>query len=146
MYRNILIPVDDSAQGEHAARTALQLARLVGAKPTLLHVAYQQPISGLESQELQEKPYLNYARTMMQSLTRRLEKLGVPFETRVVRAEHGVAETITRTAQDGGFDLIVMGTHGREGFNRVLLGSVAERVARLSNIPVMLEREPTGKE
>lgn len=142
MYRNILIPVDDSAPGEHAARTGLQLARLVGAKPTLLHVAYQQPISGLESQELQEKPYLNYARTMMQSLTRRLEKLGVPFETRVVRADHGVAETIARTTRDGDFDLIVIGTHGRKGLNRMLLGSVAERVARLSSVPVMLIRSP----
>ncbi len=146
MYRTILIPVDDSAPSEHAARTGLQLAGLVGAKPTLLHVAYQQPISGLESQEVQEKPYLNYARTMLESLSKRLQQLRVPFETRVVRAEHSVAETITRTAQDGGFDLIVIGTHGREGLNRVLLGSVAERVARLSNTPVMLVRSPSRKE
>ncbi|MEK7715145.1 MAG: universal stress protein, partial [candidate division NC10 bacterium] len=61
-------------------------------------------------------------------------EVGVPFEE------------IVKAAEKEGADMIVMGTHGRSGLNRLLLGSVAERVIRLAPCPVLTVRQPQGKE
>jgi nucleotide-binding universal stress UspA family protein len=67
----------------------------------------------------------------------------VAAETRLVEARtERVADTIVQEARDAGCDLVVMGTHGRRGFNRVLMGSDAEIVLRHCPLPVLLVRHP----
>lgn len=135
MIHNLLIPMDGSPCSEAAARLGLRLARQLGAAVCFMHVA-----TGAERARPSE-----YERT-----EHRLEEAlltqwadaarggGVPARTR--EAREPVAEGIVAAAAEENSDLVVMGTHGRGGLERLLLGSVAERVARLAPIPVLLVR------
>ena len=85
---------------------------------------------------------------MRAEIERELSALRVRAETagasavQTLVAEGSPAEEIARCAERGGFDLIVIGTHGRRGVQRVLIGSVAERVVRLAPCPVLTVRVP----
>jgi nucleotide-binding universal stress UspA family protein len=144
MFKRILIPIDSSKSSEQAARLALQFAKRIGASALVTHVAYRQALLNLESDGLERTAYLRYGQRLLEPWTQTGEKNGVHLETRMVEADGlGIAETIIKTATDEHCDLIAMGTQGREGFERLLLGSVAERVVRLSDVPVMLVRQVT---
>ncbi len=68
------------------------------------------------------------------------------IETRLVEARvERVADTIVQEARDAGCDLIVMGTHGRRGFNRVMMGSDAKLVVRNCRVPVLLVRHADAR-
>jgi nucleotide-binding universal stress UspA family protein len=80
---------------------------------------------------------------MLQEAKALAKSLGVETETQLCELGGGrVAEAIVQEARDAGCDLIVIGTHGRRGLSRALLGSDAERVLRQSPVPVLLVREP----
>lgn len=80
--------------------------------------------------------HLEHALTFLE----RIEARGLAIEAKM---EGGpIAETIVRHAKENGYDLIVMGTHGRGGLGAAVLGSVAERVVRSSEVPVMTARMP----
>lgn len=74
----------------------------------------------------------------MASIGNKLKSEG--YDVRVLLREGGAAEVILKTAEEEKVDVIAMSTHGRSGAARWLLGSVAERVVRHSNIPIMLIR------
>ena len=59
-------------------------------------------------------------------------------------SDERVAELIARRAEEAGVDMVILGTHGRRGVNRLLLGSDAEHVARIAPVPVMLVRSTDG--
>ena len=115
----ILFATDFSEGSDVAAEVALAYARRLGAALHVLHVTRD----GLEDQ---------MARALGEHV---LRFAGVPV-TAVVESG-SVAERTVRYAQTRGIDLIVLGTHGRTGFTRALLGSMAERVARTASCPVM---------
>ncbi|MCB9882191.1 MAG: universal stress protein [Planctomycetes bacterium] len=73
----------------------------------------------------------------------KLEKLGPPEKTEIrIVTGTDIAQGILDAARDEGADMIVMATHGRTGFSHLVLGSTAERVVRMSEIPVMTVRAP----
>jgi nucleotide-binding universal stress UspA family protein len=137
--QNILVPTDFSEGADHALDYACDLAAKLGAT---IHV-----VNALGA----ALPELNVAMTesMIEKLLgghhAALEKLAEPrrarakFGTLLVRAGDA-RDAILATARDVGADLIVMGTHGRRGFSRLMLGSVTEGVVRRAECPVLAVR------
>ena len=144
MYQHILVPVDGSATSDRALQEAIRLARQQSAQLELMHVV--EDIRLLDSDS-----YINY--TEMQETLRNSGKktlahaqmvvqlAGMGAEINLLEA-HGkrIASIIVEEAERWPADLIVIGTHGRSGFSRVLFGSVAEGVVRTAHIPVLLIR------
>jgi nucleotide-binding universal stress UspA family protein len=138
---NILCPVDFSELSGLGLRYAAALARRQGARLTVLYAHSFQPppyfsVNELEALHQRLRDSLGEARA---ALERFIAEHGAgPAEATV--AEGPPADVIRRVAEGAGAGLIVMGTHGRSGVNRLMLGSVAERVLRESRIPVLTVR------
>ena len=129
--RNILVPYDFTGPSKRACDYATELAAAMGARLCLVHVLerFGIPLTGTEHASLTAAVEKELERAAV--LVRPL----VPgVETRLV--EGSPWEGIEAVARDGGADLIVMGTHGRRGLARALLGSVAARALRTSTVPV----------
>ncbi len=146
--RKILVPVDFSTHAQGAQVWAVELARRYDAGLTLLHV--YQPIS-YALPEGYVLPSANLLADLEVSLgaalddaKRQLESSpGLRIDTSLVQ---GVPfAEIVRFAREGGYDLIVLSTHGRTGIRHALLGSVAEKVVRKAPCPVLTVR-PHGHE
>jgi nucleotide-binding universal stress UspA family protein len=141
----ILCPVDFSDTSKAALRFAVELADRFGAQLTLLHV-YQPPAYQFPDGVIMAGPeVLNDLETQVDNALDRwkleAEQIGhVPIATQ--SAIGGTHSEIIRVAGEGGYDLIVMGTHGRTGIRHALLGSVAERVVRHAGCPVLTVRSP----
>ena len=146
IFHRILVPTDFSTQSERAWATARRLARAVGAELVLLHVFVELPLYSevpLSGERVREA--YAAARTWavehldQWAATARGEGLAVKTLMRT-----GIAhEDIVAAARDEGADLIAIGTHGRGGLNRLLLGSVCDRVIQLASCPVLAVREPS---
>ncbi len=142
MYQRILVPLDGSKVAEGVLPHARALAFAEGAEIILLRVAVNPALEFtfsdpsvaqgiVEDLETQSKEY-------MAGVEESLKKDG--FQVSTLIREGAVADMIQRTAEEVGADVIAMSTHGRTGPARWLLGSVADRVVRNSNIPVLLIR------
>jgi len=125
--QTIVVPVDFSDCSHGVTTRAACVARQVGARVVILHVADGDQGGGAAAAERLLPAYLPL-----------VEAEGVPVE--VVRRAGRVADTILSVADELGAYLIVMGTHGRHGLARALLGSIAEAVMRRSYVPVMTVR------
>lgn len=134
----ILCPVDFSEPSEEALRYGLALAERLGADVEIIHV-HQPPTHPLMPSEMTSS--LGIDAGVQQRIARELEALAHRYSAHDVAVTHRVLagvpyETIVETARADGFDLVVIGTHGRGFVRRALVGSVAERVLRLSTVPV----------
>jgi len=142
MYKLILIPVDGSESSRQALEEGLLLAAEQHAAVRLLHVCESMGhvvIGGVADldQAVRQKGEL-----VLWEATERSGAYGVKATTALVEAgERRVAAAIVDEAESAGADLIAMGTHGRRGFEKLLLGSVAEGVARRAGVPVLLIRK-----
>jgi nucleotide-binding universal stress UspA family protein len=137
----IIHPTDFSDRSEYAFRLACSLARDHGARLIVLHVVPTP--QGVGYNELPIVPPLSP--DYRQELEEKLHKFKtVDPKLRVeCRLEEGfAADEILRIARDTKADLIVMGTHGRTGLARLLMGSVAEQVARKAACPVLTAKAP----
>ncbi len=125
-WRKVFCPVDFSEASRAALRVAADLARRFGAELTLFHA--DAAASALQAMQGEEGRLGDWRREA--------EQLGAP---RVSTAHAGgePPTAIVEAARSGGYDLVVMGTHGRTGRQASLLGSVAENVVRRSTIPVL---------
>jgi nucleotide-binding universal stress UspA family protein len=144
----ILVPTDFSECADQAEKEAIRLSRALGGDVVLLHVGAEAPLygEGLIATADVEKFYEAQRKWAMETLTARAEALreeGVA--ARPLLRVGAPAAAIVTTAREEGADYIVMGTHGRGGLNRLLLGSVADRVIRLAPCPVMTVRAPTAE-
>jgi nucleotide-binding universal stress UspA family protein/predicted transcriptional regulator len=136
--RTILHPTDFSDASGAAFRTACSLARQDGSRILVLHV-YPAPVCHGEVVARREPP------TYEDNLWRFLGQYQAPDLTVEHRLVEGDATAeVLRTAEEEGCDLIVLGTRGRTGLPRLLLGSVAEAVMRRSPCPVLTVRPPKG--
>jgi nucleotide-binding universal stress UspA family protein len=142
--RTILHPTDFSEHAGYAFRLACALARDYGAKLVVLHVA--------------EPPVAVYGEGVIvpvydpihEELKVKLRKIRAP-NPEEVEVEHRMVEgdppeEILAVAKEHSCDLIIMGTHGRTGLRRLLMGSVAEEVVRKALCPVLTIRTPLVKE
>ena len=146
MYTNILVPIDGSGTSNEALGEAVRLAQLTGGRIRLLHVVdLLEHLAGLETASV-------HARDLLPALVQAGEELltrtaagidadGLSIETELFEGGGArVSESIVDRAQKWGADLIVLGTHGRRGIGRVMMGSDAEQVVRISPVPVLLVR------
>jgi nucleotide-binding universal stress UspA family protein len=127
MYRRLLVPIDGSATGERGLEEAIRLATVLDGQIRLLHVlsTANVPRDGADA--------------MVDASRCRAIAAGIGTDVRRFDGFDGsVDELIAAESRAWGADLVVMGTHGRHGLPRLLLGSDADRVVRLSRIPVLL--------
>jgi len=147
-WKTIACAVDFSAPSRLALADAAALARRVGAKLTLVHV-FEPPAAATRSTivsppELFEQSVREMER-VLEGWRGEAERIaGEPVTTRVVVGT--AAQEIVRFLRQGGFDLAVLGTHGRKGLSHLVLGSVAERVVREAPCPVLVARRPAEAE
>ena len=132
-FQRILCPVDFSPPSEVALTTALSLAKDSGGRVTVLHVV-ETPDPLIEKAEFLEWITRRYDEQLSELLRLRA---CAQLEPKGLRREGRATEEIQRAAAELAADLIVIGTHGRSGIRRWLLGSVAERVVRTARIPVL---------
>jgi len=152
--KKILVPVDFSDCSRDALEVAITWAEHFGSSITVLH-AWQTPhfVSPDLMVSLPNEPgtpFLDYmqteSRTALEEFLRRVpHPESVPIEERLEIGE--AAEVIQQALEQGEHQLIVMGTHGRKGIERLLMGSVAERTVRTSPVPVLtVPRHAHGKD
>jgi nucleotide-binding universal stress UspA family protein len=129
--RHILAATDFSGASDHAVEFAAQLANALGAKLTLVH-AFEEPYP----YPVPLPPeYVGDIRARLEARCAELRSSGADVRG-VVRKGPPWSEVVSAAADEGA-DLIVVGTHGRRGLPRWLLGSVAERIVRLAPVPVV---------
>lgn len=152
MYRRILVPVDGSAPSLRGLEHALALAKDQDAQVRILNVVDELVLTTMMAEPV-AFPVDDVLESLRSEGARVLEKAMARAKARGVNAEavqrasrgQPVSDVILAEAKRARADVIVMGTHGRRGLNRLLLGSDAERVLRDSTIPVLLTRQPEGK-
>ncbi len=146
MYDRILVPIDGSPTSERALAEAAGLARLCAAKLRLLHVMDPlMHITGYERPDVFVREIEPALRRAAQDLLAKARESvtdeRVQVETALVESQgERVSDIIIEQAKAWPADLVVIGTHGRRGVDRVLMGSDAEQVARRSPVPVLLVR------
>ncbi|SDY10040.1 universal stress protein [Halobellus clavatus] len=136
MYDRILVPTDGSDASQGAIDHAIELASQYDATVFALYVVDTAAYSSLEmGSEVVAEALREEGNTAVEAVVDAGEAAGVDVETDV---RNGVAhQSILDHADEHDVDLIVMGTHGRTGVGRVLLGSVAEKVVRTATVPVL---------
>lgn len=143
-YRKILAAVDGSATSHKGLREALRLAKSEGARLHIVHVVNEYPaLVGLEgAPPVDLVPLLREGgERILAKAKSTAAKSAVPVTTALREMIGGsVADAIVREARKSGADLIVLGTHGRRGVRRLVLGSDAEHVVRSAPVPVLLIR------
>jgi nucleotide-binding universal stress UspA family protein len=141
--RTILVPMDFSPASHRALELAKSLSKTAGPSHLVLVHAYYIPVE--IEQYLVEKGETTFDR-ISESVTKELEKILTELQDAKISSEYiarrGAPERIVlEIAREKHADLIAMGTHGRRGLSHLFLGSVAERVVRSSEIPVLTVRE-----
>jgi len=144
-FKNILVPTDGSEYTKYAVDTAIKLAAMSGGKITALYVL---------DKSIYANPPMDSAVTLV-NVYESLEKDGEYATSYVVakakeagviadekRVEGIPANIILQEAEAGGYDTIVMGSLGRTGITKLLMGSVAEKIVRSAKCPVMVVKSP----
>lgn len=148
MYKRLLVPVDGSETSTKALIAALQMARESGGQVHLIHVLEEL------AQVVAYDPYGGYPgdliKVMRESGAKVLQDAmavaqasGVTADEQLIEAAgQRLADVVNKAAANFNADLIVVGTHGRRGMGRVLLGSGAEQIIRQAEVPVLVIRAP----
>lgn len=147
MFRNVLVATDFGESSDTAVDYACDLARASGAPLTIAHVwsvPYPAYVDALSM------PTVEIQRAAREALEQEAERIrrghGAGLEVSTLLVAGSPWRALVEAAGEHGFDLLVLGTHGRQGLGRLGLGSVAERVVRYATVPVLTVRgsEATG--
>jgi len=138
--KSILFPTDFSERAEYGFHLACALARDYGARMLIAHVNMPPAVLYGEMGALPLEPADMEEAVRDKLLEVRPTDASIPYDHFFMVGEP--AEEIVRLANEEHVDLIVMGTHGRRGLGRLVMGSVAERVVRLANCPVVTVKSP----
>lgn len=149
----ILIPVDGSKPSDRAAEYAVDMAKRRKANLVAVHVMHlpayvltPAPIEGMPTHMVTPIPVTtsNEERKMAENYLNKVKKMAkrakVKIETKLIEDQPSIVHAITKIAEKEGCDLIVMGTKGRTGIKRFLLGSVASGVVTYAPCPVLVVR------
>ena len=146
MYQKILVAVDGSDTSTQAVQEAIELATNQQAKLRIIYVADSNVVVG-DGVRFDFEQYENAVRGYGLAILNKMESLAqskdVTVESSIIEnSEHSVRipEKIIQDANTWHADLLVIGTHGRRGFSRFMLGSVAEGIIRIAQTPVLLVR------
>ena len=147
MYQRILVPIDGSDTAARGLAEAIALARELKATLRLLNLTSDFALMVEMSSAIDFEKYregLNqFGQRLLAEASEQAKAQGVPCETSILDLRgNRVADAIVEEARKSRCDLIVIGTHGRRGVSRAVLGSDAENVMRSSPVPVLLVREP----
>lgn len=147
MYRKILVPIDGSDTAALGLEEGMKLAKDQAAKMRLIHVvnelmvvaSYEGTIySGELVQALRDS-----GQKILEAAMQKATAAGISVEGELLEAHGGQAGTaIIKDAEHCQADIIVLGTHGRRGLSRLVMGSDAEQVVRQAKVPVLLVRNP----
>jgi nucleotide-binding universal stress UspA family protein len=146
MYQHILIPTDGSALAGHAVTHGLALAKIVGAKASVIVVEAPFNVYEVPESKIREMPQAfaqhaeqikKHATAVLTHAAEAAKAAGVACDTLQVEHEHPY-EAIIKTANDRQCDLIVMASHGRSGISALLLGSVTSKVLTHTKTPVLV--------
>lgn len=141
LFKNILVPFDLSKSSNHAFKVALDVAKKYDSKVTVLtavegdswHHKFYDSRADNELIKKQKKA----ASKSIEHLEKAAKNANIPLKTQIVKSTSTV-NTIITFAKSRKFDLIVIGSHGRTGFDKLILGSVANGVVQKSRIPVLV--------
>jgi nucleotide-binding universal stress UspA family protein len=142
VFKKILVPTDGSELATNAALRAVPLARLSGAGLVVVYVQGVYPYSGVGSANTAGiQAYIAAGQAEGMQAVERIAAVakaeGVAIEHLVTENDQ-VAQGIVDAAQSANADLIAMGSHGRSGLAKLMLGSVAAKVLALSPVPVLI--------
>jgi nucleotide-binding universal stress UspA family protein len=145
MYKQILVAVDGSETSARALNAAVQLARDSDARLQSLYVVdvplMSYDVPGYDPSYVRDA-LSEEGRHVLADAAALMARAGVKGPTRMVETElmtgEDIAHRIQRAAQEFNADLVVLGTHGRRGVRRLMLGSVAEHILRIATCPVLL--------
>lgn len=138
MYQHILIPLENSPADEAILQHVRRLARLTGARLSLVHVADGFVARNQEQLGLEDSPEIRQDRAYLDQRRAELAAEGFVVETFLACGEP--AEHIVALAEQHGCDLIAMSTHGHRLISDLILGSVASEVRHRTEVPVLLVR------
>jgi len=144
MFKHILVPVDGSPTSMQAVSKAAELAKAFGSKVTALYVIDPYPFTGVGADfAYGQSQYLSAAtaeaNTALDAAKGTLQAAGITADA-VIGEGHAVHEGIVRALENTGADLIVMGSHGRRGLEKLMLGSVTQHVLGVAHVPVLVVR------
>ena len=147
MYQRILVSIDGSTTADRGLHEAISLAAELKAKLRVLHVLDNFPIQAEWASAKSFEEILDRLRResddLLATARHAAQAAGVSVQTQRLEAgQSTAADVILGEASQAHCDLIVMGTHGRRGMNRVAMGSTAEAVARRSTLPLLMARHP----
>jgi nucleotide-binding universal stress UspA family protein len=145
MYQRILVPIDDSVTAQHGLAEAIQLAVDQHAQIRVVHVlsdAYlTAPLVNTLPADQAIQSLQRAAAVLLEHAAAAARTAGVGAETALIEHQrYQIGDAIVKEAEHWQADLIVMGTHGRRGLTRAVLGSDAEYVVRHTPVPVLLVR------
>ncbi|KTC89576.1 universal stress protein [Fluoribacter dumoffii] len=146
MYQNILVAIDDSDTSMQALHEAIALSKVHHAKLRIIHVGneFYAPYlgTGVDYEKL-EASFKEYGQKLLNKMLTIAREQNADCDAQLLEvnpAHERVADKIITAAKNWPANLIVIGTHGRRGFQHLLLGSVAEGVVRNASMPVLLIR------
>ena len=142
MYKRILVPVDGSTTSNLALDEAIGLAKGRQAGLRVVHVVDTINLN-VDSMADIAGPLRESGRRLLRKAEARARRARVKVETDLLEIQKfadRISDLVVKDAATWRADVIVMGTHGRRGLNRLLLGSVADGVVRVSSVPVLLIR------
>ena len=143
MKPSILVPFDFSESAEAALKWASNLRASTSSPPIeIVHAIDLRPLVVADPPAVPTEDEIRGLDRMLQATAARLD---IPARTRVIVGPSPIGDAIVDVAREEKVDLIVMGTHGKTGLRRLLLGSVAENVIRYAECPVLVVREPRAK-
>lgn len=141
MFDKILVPTDGSEFTKEAIKKAMELAKCTGGKVTALYVIDQTLFMNVPVDSAIASVYAVLKKEGQEAVDfvhKMGEDIGVPVDVKVI--DGAPVKTILEISKD--YDLVVLGTLGRTGVSKLLMGSVAEKVVRHSTSPVMVVRSP----
>ena len=146
MYKRILVPIDGSSTSIRGLDEAIALAKLCGASLRLVHVLDRVPMPAGETYTVDVFGLLREAgERIVQQAKARAAAAGLDVSTFLSEVLPGrVCDVVVEQAKESGAELIVLGTHGRRGVSRLLVGSDAEQIVRVAPVPVLLVRSASG--
>ena len=146
MYQRILVPIDGSPTAADGMAEAVKLAKLTNGQIRLMHVvdqlSYVAGFEGYGSLTADVIKVMNEAgERILREAKAQVEGEGVPVDTVLFDGFSGrVSDHVVEQAKSWNADVIVLGTHGRRGIRRLVIGSDAEQIVRNAPVPVLLVR------
>ena len=151
MYTRILVPVDGSPAADAGLAEAVRIARFGGAQIRLIHVVDEMPVVlSADGHAVLSADLLSALKRIGEGVLQRCRTMvvegGVAVDTALFERLSGrLCDLVADEARTWNADLVVIGTHGRPGIGRLLLGSDAEQIVRSSPVPVLLVRAQEPK-